>query len=96
MTWGRTLAVGVVCLACARSRIVSTCAGPLVAVADSVGRFRLASVPAGRYVLDVRRVRYHARRDTLVVPAHGVALDLTLDEVAFEGGCVNPETQRMR
>ena len=70
--------------------------GGWLTVADSVGRFELDSVPAGTYLLDVRRVGYRARRDSVVIPARHVALRVSLEEVVFEGGCVNPETHRVR
>ena len=65
-------------------------------VADSVGRFQLDSVPAGTYLLDVRRVGYRARRDSVVIPTRHVTLRVSLEEVVFEGGCVSPETHRVR
>jgi|GEM_PF-2724860 len=70
--------------------------GMRVTMADAVGRFRFETVPAGAYVLDVRRVGYRARLDSLVVPARGFTLGVSLEELVFDVPCVNPETHRVR
>lgn len=70
--------------------------GLRVTMADGVGRFRFDAVPAGAYVLDVRRVGYRARVDSLAVPARGVTLGVSLEEIVFHFPCVNPEMHRVR
>ena len=66
------------------------------ALSDIMGAFRFDSVPAGRYVLRVRRVGYDARRDSIDVPPAGVRIAVQLNEVVFDGGCLNPVTHRER
>ena len=49
---------------------------------DDRGRFDFASLPAGRYTLEIRRVGYRTRILPLEVPAAG-PLEIALEEAAF-------------
>lgn len=64
------------------------------ALADTLGRFRVDSVAAGTYALDVRRAGYEARRDSLAISDRGLAVVVYLEELKFDVPCVNPVVRR--
>jgi len=59
---------------------------------DSTGHFRLASLPPGDYVVDVRRIGFSTRRDSLRIGIGGVRGEIRLrsDVILFPSCCHSP------
>jgi hypothetical protein len=54
------------------------------AMSDSLGRARLTDLPPGRHTVQVRRIGYHTRADTVSMrEGHGVAMLVQLRRAAL-------------
>jgi hypothetical protein len=76
----------------------ATAGAPAAAQAssDSLGYFRMPSLPAGGYLLVTRRMGYEVRRDTVQVGEAGARVRITLPRLVFDGPCSGATVVRVR